>query len=94
MGTQMTYSKWRYLSQIAFSKWRDFPILEDGRTGVLVPNFVRMAATATKVEKSPKKRPLKPVIGLEIHAQIHANSKLFSGVGLGQESGFYLLCSA
>jgi len=81
MGTQMTYLKWRYLSQMAFPKWRDFRILEDGRTGVFVPKFVRMAATATKVEKSPKKRPLKPVIGLEIHAQIHANSKLFSGAG-------------
>lgn len=61
------------LTNLSFSKWRYFRSLESSQLYGL-----RFMATAPAL-KTAKKSALKPVIGLEIHAQIMSNTKLFSG---------------
>jgi len=65
------------LSEMSFSKWRHYRSLS--RTAVEFPPMCGIRLMATAAAPKLKKSPLKPVIGLEIHAQIMSNSKLFSG---------------
>jgi len=76
---------------LTFCQWRHFRSLsrpwKETRFGVGGVRTLASAAPAhygskqdrSTAAKAQKKPPLKPVIGLEIHAQIHAKSKLFSG---------------
>ena len=72
MGSaSLTYCQWRHFRAMT-RLWKETSLSDVGVRSLT-------SATAAATVKAPKKRPLKPVIGLEIHAQIHAKSKLFSG---------------
>ena len=72
MGSaSLTYCQWRHFRALT-RLWKDTSLIDVGVRSLA-------SAAAAAATKALKMRPLKPVIGLEIHAQIHAKSKLFSG---------------